>query len=256
MTETLAQTIGLAQSMLLQGFIVFLRVGAIMVVLPAFGEQTVPVRIRLALALCFSMIAAPAVPPISPDLPQGVAHALLAETATGLMIGIGIRLLVLALQTAGSIAAQATSLAQIFGGAAGEPLPAIGHILLVAGLALAVTSGLHVKVAELLIQSYRAFPAGQFPLAADLSRWGIDRVAQAFSLAFTLAAPFVIMSVLYNLTLGAINRAMPQLMVAFVGAPVITAGGLFLLFLLSPILLSRWNEDLFLFIANPFGAGP
>ena len=81
-------------------------------------------------------------------------------------------------------------------------------------------------------------------------------MARAFSLAFTLAAPFVIVSVLYNLTLGVINRAMPQLMVAFVGAPVITAGGLFLMLLLTPIMLSRWHETLARFLANPFSGAP
>ena len=53
-------------------------------------------------------------------------------------------------------------------------------------------------------------------------------------LAFTLAAPFVLVSVLYNLTLGVINRAMPQLMVVFVGAPVITGLGLAVLFADGP----------------------
>ena len=40
--------------------------------------------------------------------------------------------------------------------------------------------------------------------------------------------------------LGVINRAMPQLMVAFVGAPAITAAGLLLLALAAPILLDIW----------------
>ena len=75
-------------------------------------------------------------------------------------------------------------------------------------------------------------------MGGQLSQWGIDKVSGAFAMAFRLAAPFVIVSVLYNITLGVINRAMPQLMVAFVGAPVITAGGLALLALMSPILQS------------------
>ena len=47
---------------------------------------------------------------------------------------------------------------------------------------------------------------------------------------------------------------MPQLMVAFVGAPAITAAGLILLFLTAPILLSVWIRALDLFLGNPFGA--
>ena len=53
----------------------------------------------------------------------------------------------------------------------------------------------------------------------DVAEWGVARVGAAFALALGLAAPFVIAAVLYNLALGVINKAMPQLMVALVGAP-------------------------------------
>ena len=256
MTEPMTDLLNLISDYLWHGFVVFLRVGPVMTLLPAFGEQSVPMRVRLVLGLCFTMIAAPAAP-VARASDVEIIQLMLAETTVGLTIGIGIRLFVLALQTAGSIAAQATSLAQIFGGAASEPMPAMGHVLVIAGLALAVSTGLHVRVAELLIWSYDPFPMGRLPIASALSSWGIGQVTRAFSLAFSLAAPFVIVSLLYNLTLGVINRAMPQLMVAFVGAPVITAGGLFLLFLLAPVMLARWQQALNLFLANPYsGTGP
>ncbi|HBQ37312.1 MAG TPA: flagellar biosynthesis protein FliR, partial [Rhodobacteraceae bacterium] len=75
----------------------------------------------------------------------------------------------------------------------------------------------------------------------------------AFALAFTLAAPFLIASLIYNVALGVINRAMPQLMVAFVGAPAITAGALFLMFLVMPLILVVWSDSLAHFFQNPFG---
>ncbi|WP_332870138.1 flagellar biosynthetic protein FliR [Roseovarius salinarum] len=169
---------------------------------------------------------------------------------------MGLRLFLLALQTAGSIAAQATSLAQILGAAGAAPLPAIGHLLTVAGLSLAMILGLHVHVAETLIRTYDALPVGAMPDPADVADWGVQQVAAAFALAFTLAAPFVIVSVLYNLALGIINRAMPQLMVVFVGAPAITAAGLVLLLLLAPAMLTLWFEAMRGFLADPFGGGP
>jgi flagellar biosynthetic protein FliR len=49
---------------------------------------------------------------------------------------------------------------------------------------------------------------------------------------------------------------MPQLMVSFVGAPAITAGGLFLLFVTAPLMLSAWNSALNKFLQNPFGGVP
>ncbi|WP_049645566.1 flagellar biosynthetic protein FliR [Candidatus Rhodobacter oscarellae] len=239
------------------GFIVFLRIGAAMAVLPAFGERSIPQRLRLALALAFTLIVAPAVAPeIEPIVARGDGFVFLiwTEVIAGLALGLTLRLFVLVLQMAGTIAAQSTSLSQIFGTAALEPLPAIGHLLVVGGLALAAMTGLHVQVARALIGSYQVFPTGGFPDPSLLAEWGIARVASGFALAFTLAAPFVLASFVYNLTLGIINKAMPQLMVAFVGAPAITAGGLILLFLTMPLLLSVWNEQFQTFLANPFEA--
>lgn len=255
MTAALADLLGVTQSAWAIGFAVFLRVGAAMAVLPAFGEQAVPLRVRLALALAFTAIVAPAVAlPLTPVVEgAGAARLFYSEPLAGLALGLILRLVVLALQVAGAIAAQATSLSQIFGTAAVEPMPAIGHLMLVAGLALAAMLGLHLRLAEALILSYDAFPPGRLPGAGLMASWGIAGVARAFALAFSLAAPFVIAATLYNLALGVINRAMPQLMVAFVGAPAITAGGLVLMLLAMPMLLAVWAETLFAVIADPFG---
>jgi len=251
-----AEFLGIAEDVLWHGFLIFLRVGPVMALMPAFSEQSVPPRVKLILSLAFTLVIAPATPDFANTVPRDFAHTVLflaTETIAGLAIGIGVRLFVLALQTAGSIAAQSTSLSQLLGGAASEPLPAMGHILVIAGLALAMAAGLHIRMTKLIILSYDILPAGQFPDARILAAWGTGNVAKAFSLAFTLAAPFVIISVLYNLTLGVINRAMPQLMVAFVGAPVITAGGLLMLFFMSPIMLSLWVDAMNSYLISPFG---
>lgn len=257
MTQNLADLLNVTEAFLWQGFAVFLRVSALVSLLPGFGEQSVPARVKLGVALAFTMIIAPAVAvPVASMTLDTILWFSLTEIAAGLLLGIGIRLFILALQTAGSIAAQSTSLAQILGGAMSEPVPAMGHILVMGGIALAVMTGLHIRVAELMILSYDMLPMGRLPSGADVSEWGVDQIRRAFSLAFTLAAPFVILSVLYNVALGVINKAMPQLMVAFVGAPVITAGGLMLLCLAGPLLLSTWLEALNSFIANPLRPVP
>ncbi len=251
-----AELLNLTQDVLWLHFIVFLRVGPVMSLFPGFGERSVPVRIKLVIALAITVVVAPATTPVLSQLietPPPIGWIVVSETLVGLIIGIGIRLFLLALQTAGSIAAQSTSLSQMLGTNGVTPLPAIGHILVVGALALAMMLGLHVRVAEMVVLTYGLFPPAQMPAANAVSLWGVRQVAGAFALAFTLAAPFVIVSVLYNLTLGVINRAMPQLMVVFVGAPVITFCGLMLLFLLAPTMLALWVDALHGFVANPFG---
>ncbi|MDA7423334.1 flagellar biosynthetic protein FliR [Thalassococcus lentus] len=234
--------------------LVFIRVAAAMAVLPALGEQVLSVRIRLALALMLSLVVAPtqsaAFTATTANLPD-LVWALFTETVSGLFIGLLLRLFIFALQTAGAIAAQSTSLSQLMGQTGADPLPAIGHILTVAALALLMATGFHVKAAAYIMLSYEFLPALSAPDPAAIAQMGRDRVAQSFALAFSLAAPFFILSVLYNLTLGVINKAMPQLMVAFVGAPVITFGSIFMLFLCAPVILSVWVSAVDVFLAAP-----
>ncbi|WP_074258258.1 flagellar biosynthetic protein FliR [Vannielia litorea] len=254
--ESLAELLGLSQAALLAGFTVFLRVGAAMAMLPAFGEQGVPARIRLGAAIAFTAIVAPmvAVPPAASLTEIALSLTLLSETAIGLAFGFGLRLFVYVLQIAGSMAAQSTSLAQIFGASPDvDPQPAIGHLLVVSGLALAALSGLHLQVALAFVASYDVLPVGAVIGAAEAMDWGVARISAAFGLAFSLASPFIIAALIYNIALGVINRAMPQLMVAFVGAPAITAGGLILLFFATPWLLALWRDALQAYLALPFG---
>jgi len=105
------------------GAMVFLRVSSLVSLLPAFGDHSVPTRVKLGLAIAFTLIVAPAVtviPPPSDILTlTGVS---VSEVGIGLFLGFGIRMFVLVLQTAGSIAAQSTSLSQILGGAGVDEL--------------------------------------------------------------------------------------------------------------------------------------
>lgn len=247
------------RELFLSGMAVFLRIGAAMALLPAFGEQSVPLRVRLVLAIAFTAIVLPpvaeAVAPIATE--EGLLGLpLLTETLIGLALGAVLRLFVLALQTAGAIIAQSISLAQMFGGASAEPQPVVSHFLTMAGLALAVTAGLHVRIAEYLILSYDLLPAGRMPLATDMSAWGLGVVAQTFALAFSIALPFVIAATLFNLALGAINRAMPSLMVSMVGAPAQVLGGVALLAVLAQVMLAVWLGRFTDFLALPFEAVP
>ncbi len=235
-------------------WLILLRIGAAFAVLPAFGERMVSVRMRLGLTLALSLLLAPALHDRLGDWPLTLAaflRALGTETVVGLFLGLLLRLFVLALQTAGSIAAQSTSLSQLMGQTGVEPMPAIGTLLTIAGFALLMATGFHIKVAQFFLLSYELLPPFRFPDAATLADAGRTRVARSFALAFSLAAPFVVLSALYNLTLGVINKAMPQLMVAFVGAPVITFGAIAVLLLSAPVMLTAWLFALDSFLAAP-----
>lgn len=255
--EAIAGFLLTMESSLLLWFGVFVRVGATTVLLPGIGERAVPARIKLAAAVALSLIVAPMVigdlAPVE-STPVEIGRIVMTEGTVGLFIGISIRLLLFVIQIAGTIAAQSLSVAQMFGGVSGpEPEPIIATLLTLAVIALALAAGLHVKVALALAASYEVAPFGLALSGADLGAWASASGSAAFTMAVGLALPFIILSFVYNVSLGAINRAMPQLMVAFVGAPAIVMMGLGLLLLALPVILNAWMDRLDFVLANPFG---
>lgn len=223
---------------------VFTRLSALFFFLPGVGERAVSVRVRLAAALAVTLILAPAVITATPETVSLSQAAIMiaAEAVVGALIGFSIRIAIFALQTAGSIASQSFSLAQLFSsGISNEPEPPIATLLMFAGVVLAVSSGLHIEAIRVLIVSYDVLPLGAFPGASETGEWAAGRAAISFAAALSLALPFVVLGFIYNLAIGAANRAMPQLMVAFVGIPAVSLAGLVLLAMTAPILLHAWT---------------
>ncbi len=222
---------------------IFTRISALSFFLPGLGERAVPARVRLAAAMGITLILAPLVVPgaTPPATMSQAALMITAEAIAGALLGFSIRIVIYALQTAGSIASQTLSLAQLFGASVDfQPEAPIGTILMIAGIVLAVSTGLHFEAVRVLVISFDIIPLGTFPGASDTGQWAAERAAFSFSVALSLALPFVVLGFIYNLAIGAANRAMPQLMVAFVGVPAVTLAGLVLLALTAPILLDAW----------------
>src|SRR5690606_17833053 len=166
-TATLQALLDVFNTAAVTGFVVFLRIAAAMAFLPGFGEAVVPVRVKLAVAIAFTAVVAPAMSPAASRVaenPAALFACLWTEPMIGLAIGVVLRLMVIALEIAGTIAAQSTSLSQLFG-AGGEPMTSMSHLLVTAGLALAMMAGLHTKAAALFLLSYDVLPPGALPAA-------------------------------------------------------------------------------------------
>lgn len=257
LVASLSQLLDLAEGVAWAAVLVFIRVGAMAALMPGVADPAVPQRVKLALIVALTLVLSPLLAErLSATKLEPSILALGGEVVAGLILGVGLRLFVVSLQTAAAIIAQATTLSQLFAGAAPEPQPAMGNLFLIAAIALAMTAGLHVKAAALLLNSYEILPAGGPLSAVEAADWSLALIGRTFSLAFTLAAPFVIASMMYNLALGAINRAMPTLMVSMVGAPALTLGALALLAVASPFLLAAWLTSFSEHLAQPFAVSP
>ena len=222
----------------------FMRVSAFVFLLPGLGERTVPARVRLVAAAALSIVLFPIVLSQDVALPESVSAftaVLIAEALNGLMLGFATRIFVFTLQLAGAIIAQNLSLSQLFGPGVGfDSESPFAAILVMAGIALAMTSGLHYHLAGSFAAAYEVFGFGVFPGGDGAGEWSAMRTGAAFTQALALASPFVILGFIYSISLAAASRAMPQLPAAFVGAPAIVIAGAALFAATAPILLIHW----------------
>ena len=222
---------------------IFTRISALVFFLPGLGEQIIPIRVRLTVAMAITIILAPLLitGTQAPLTVSATAAIFAAEALSGALIGFSIRIAIFTIQTAGSIISQSMSLSQLFGSSIDvQPESPIGTLLMFVATVIAVSSGLHFEAVRVLIISFEILPLGEFPGASETGQWASERAAYSFAAALSLSLPFVLLGFIYNLAIGAANRAMPQLMVAFIGVPAITLAGLVMLALTAPILLDVW----------------
>ncbi|MEM6676675.1 MAG: flagellar biosynthetic protein FliR [Pseudomonadota bacterium] len=238
---------------------VFARVGAALFFLPGIGEMAVPMRLRLAIALAIAVVLAPIVAgfaPVAPLTPGTLTIVLIAEAGAGLVIGLSFRLLIHALQIAGTVASQSVTISHLFGNAiAGEAEPSLASFLAMGGVAVALAAGLHVDAVAALATLYDVLPFGLGLAGGPVAEWSTARVGETFALGLGLAIPFVLAGFAYNMALGALSRAMPQLLVALVGVPFLVGLGMAVLWLALPEIFARWLEALAIIADNPL-AGP
>lgn len=257
LATALAAIFGSSAQLVIAAGGVFARIGAALFFLPGIGERSVPMRVRLGAALAIAVLLSPMIRPFAadvPDTPLGLGTMLLAETVTGLALGFAFRLLIFALQVSGMIIAQQLSVAQMFGsGVALDPEPTIATLLSVGGIALLMMAGLHIAFVARIAELYTLVPFGQFPLGGDLAEWSIGAVSRTFAIGVSLALPFLVIGFAYNLALGALSRAMPQLLVALVGAPFIIWVGIAVLVLTIPHMFEMWQRIASGVFLDPFG---
>ena len=206
------------------------RLSFVVFFMPGIGEQTIPAQMRLmillALATMFSISGFMTPPPT--DSFASYAGVLASEVAIGFGLGVVMRVTIWMLTIAGSVISQSIGLSQLLGIALEhEQQTLTANLLSMAGAALLLSADFHIRAIASLLRLYADVPIGG--LEAMNQDMLVQAFLSAFGLAIMLAWPFVAVNLLYNICLGFINKALPSLMVAFVGAPLMIGAGILLL---------------------------
>lgn len=216
--------------------LVFARVGAMVMLLPNIGDNGIPARVRLILALAISFALTPTVagsyPQTAPASVMALSLLVAQETTIGILVGAMARIVMSALQVAGFLIATQTGLAyaQTFDPTQGEQGAVMGNFLSLLGTLMIFLTNLHHLAIGAIAGSYRMMPPGERLPTGDMAQLTINLVSASFALGFQLAAPFLVFGFAVYAGLGLLARLMPQLQIFFVAVPINIVCG-FLIFM-------------------------
>src|ERR1700704_404178 len=205
--------------------LVFARIGAMVMLLPGFGETNIPTRIKLSIALLLTLIILP-LHRSAYQVDMGSITPLLVLMLHEIVIGIVLvataRVTLSALQVAGSVIAQQLGLGFVtaIDPTQGQQGLLIGNFLTILGLTLLFATDSHHLVIAALNESYRIFAPGELMSSGDVAALATRAFAAAFKIGMQLSAPFLVFGLVFIIGLGVLARLMPQMQVYFVGVPL------------------------------------
>ncbi|MCT4657316.1 MAG: flagellar biosynthetic protein FliR [Cohaesibacter sp.] len=224
--------------------LIFARFGTLFMLLPAFSERNIAVRIRLTVALMFTLMMYPIVSTHYGTVPANLIGVLVAmgkEIVIAMLIGLSIRLVTSALQIGATTIAFQMGLSFAMGpdSATGGQSVTLGRFMSTVAVTLIFVTDLHYVMIVAMHDSYTLFPVNQGLPVGDMAEFAVQTVAGAFVVGTKIAAPFIVYGLVFYFGLGLLSRLMPQLQVFFIAMPANITIGL-ILFMMLLITIMTW----------------
>lgn len=227
--------------------LVFARIGAMVMLLPGFGETNIPVRVRLGIALMLTLILLPlhrAAYHVDLNAMAPLLVMMVHEIIIGVVLGATARMTLAALQVAGSVIAQQLGLGFVtsIDPTQGQQGALLGNFLTLLGLTLLFATDMHHLIIAALNDSYNIFAPGTLLPSGDVASLATRAFTTAFKIGIQLSAPFIVFGLVFNLGLGILARLMPQMQVYFVGVPLSILGGFLILAVIITTMMGTFLE--------------
>jgi flagellar biosynthetic protein FliR len=235
--------------------LIFLRVGALVMLLPAISDTAVPPRVRLGFALILSLVLGAVAGPYLPPMPQTVGEMggqVFKELFIGLGLGALLNMMMSALAVAGEIMSIQTTLAfsQTANPHEAQPGASITSFLSVMAVALLFATNLDHLFIGAIARSYQLFPPMKPPQVNDAGLAAVRAMSAAFALGLQLSAPVVVFSIVFNIATGLIGRLMPQFQIFFAATPLAVLLGLSVLMLTVGMIGMVWLDKYQAYLAQ------
>ncbi len=236
---------GSLEAQLWQIFFLSIRCGAALMAAPMVGGAAVPAPVRILLSLVLGFFVASWVPVAAAPAMLSLAAvlAVLHEVAIGVALGFVLQLafaipLIAAEQISGTMGlAIATSIDPASGAQSGALGTFFGLVLSLLFYAI----GAHLLWFELLIESYRLLPAGQFAFGAWRAESVVMFMGYGLATAAAIALPVVLVLLLVQVVTGLIARSAPSLNLFALGLPAGVLAGIAALIIALPVMEEQFT---------------
>jgi flagellar biosynthesis protein FliR len=217
----------------------FVRILALISVVPVLGNRSVPVRVKIALAALITVVAVPSLTlPSAAQLDSLPGMMLLArEFFIGITLGFAVRIVFAAIEMCGELIGlqMGLSFAGYFDPNSGSGTAISAYLRTVAILLFLSING-HLLVIAGVVDSFERIPIALDGNALLQAKRAVALGSQMFAIALSLALPVIVVLLIANIGMGVMSRVAPQLNIFAVSFPLTLLTGLATLTLLLPYL--------------------
>jgi len=227
---------------ILASFLIFVRVGSLIMTAPFFSSAAFPAQVKLFFALVTSVMLYPVIPAqnviISTDIGfVSIGIMIILEVLTGAALGLVGQLIFAGLELAGRLISIKIALgfANIVDTMTQQQSAVISNLFtMIAVLVFLSVDGDKIYLNG-LVESYNVIPLaeGEVQLAGPLM---LEIATYLFIIGVQITSPFIIVLFLLDLSLAIFARIMPQANIMFIALPIKLGVGIILLILVVPYL--------------------
>ena len=205
-------------------FLASLRIGAFLIASPFFGGSSVPIQVRIIMAVLLGVSVASNVS--VPAWQSFDALTGIQVVLTELMIGIGSGLILTIWFSAALLAGEKIAASSGLGFAAqmdpdsGGQTPVVSKIFSLFLTVLFLSWNGHILVLQAILDTYQFMPVGNVPNLKALITGGLSAAGSMFAAATIIMLPVTGFLVAINLAVGVISRSSPQMNLFAVGFPI------------------------------------
>lgn len=199
-----------------------------MAFLPIFSAMSIPMAIKGVFATYLAFLFFPITPKISFDPNSDILIlAIISEATLGFLAGALLSLVIGAFSIAGEVIGMVMglSMASSFDPQNQQSSQIISAFLNMFILTIILATNAHHLMIEYMAYSIQKLPLGGFVFTAQVAHYTVEAVKHMFLFGFSLAFPFIALSLLSDIMFGMIMRSLPSFNLMVVGMPIKTIIG-------------------------------